>query len=797
MEFKTKLVFLYKAGYFYLNVYEPPNPRDYKYLKLDDEYFELVYVDENRYSYKDKKPQRNIGTYETVILTDTNYNSSYGIEWISRSRTEYQNYPTRSEVDYSRYEDESGSTGGVRGEIRITWEEKFINGFSTGEKRNEKREIIRQMQPLIRWTGGRKRGGNSNIPSSGKVKWFRHKITYTDGTVSYGTPWRDGTVLNQDELLKDLNLARTEFKTFKEETEKHFSQTVKLDKYNQFNQLYQQEQSELRQTVNSLSSKMTYAEYDLKKYSSLSQTVDGLKTEVAKIDGLNKQYTSLSQTVDGMKSTVYKANDNAYKISQLSQTVDGITSIVGDNAYDFDKKISSVIEQKANSITLGIGQVSGLNSKIDKLETKIQANADGLKTEVAKIDGLNKKYTSLSQTVDSLGSLVYETDQNTTRISELKQTVNSINTSISYLQDGIRKYSSLSQTVDGLKTEVAKIDGLNKQYTSLSQTVDGMKSTVYKASDNAYKISQLSQTVDSITSIVGDSSYDFNRKISSVIEQKANSITLGVGQVNGLNDKLNSLSSSIQVAEKKIAAKANNIDLQGKVSFSHLNSEGNDNRDYTFIDGGKIMTDTIGARQIKAYAITADHLVVNEAMINKLIANKLLAKKISASDAIITRIKATDISASNITAGVLSSRSGGSWIDLDEGKFSFYNNALFIDENTKDINGGYSRTRLHTTGTFRVSYRGNPSVELNSGGITLFKDKEDQDSKGTNKIQSNGNGNLQISSINSSGNANVNVEIGAKNGYVMYVYGSLYVGRNLMVDREIRYGISCQKGTSF
>ena len=725
MEFKTKLVFLYKAGYFYLNVYEPPNPRDYKYLKLDDEYFELVYVDENRYSYKDKKPQRNIGTYETVILTDTNYNSSYGIEWISRSRTEYQDYPTRSEVDYSRYEDESGSTGGVRGEIRITWEEKFINGFSTGEKRNEKREIIRQMQPLIRWTGGRKRGGNSNIPSSGKVKWFRHKITYTDGTVSYGTPWRDGTVLNQDELLKDLNLARTEFKTFKEETEKHFSQTVKLDKYNQFNQLYQQEQSELRQTVNSLSSKMTYAEYDLKKYSSLSQTVDGLKTEVAKIDGLNKKYTSLSQTVDGMKSTVYKASDNAYKISQLSQTVDGITSIVGDNAYDFDKKISSVIEQKANSITLGIGQVSGLNSKIDKLETKIQANADGLKTEVAKIDGLNKKYTSLSQ------------------------------------------------------------------------TVDGMKSTVYKASDNAYKISQLSQTVDSITSIVGDSSYDFNRKISSVIEQKANSITLGVGQVKGLNSKLEDLSSSIQVTEKKIAAKANNIDLQGKVSFKDLNSDGNDSRNYTFIDGGKIMTDTIGARQIKAYAITADHLVVDEAMINKLMTNSLLAEKISGTYAVITRIKATDISASKITTGVLSSRSGGSWIDLDKGKFSFYNNALFIDENTKDINGGYSRTRLHTTGTFRVSYRGNPSVELNSGGITLFKDKEDQDSKGTNKIQSNGNGNLQISSINSSGNANVNVEIGAKNGYVMYVYGSLYVGRNLMVDREIRYGISCQKGTSF
>lgn len=502
------------------------------------------------------------------------------------------------------------------------------------------------------------------------------------------------TTINKD-VLNDLNLARAELKTFKEETESHFSQTVSLDKYNKFNQLYQQEKSELKQTVNNLSSRMTYAEYDLKKYSGLSQTVDGLKTEVAEIDSLKRQYTSLSQTVSG------------------------------------------------------------------------------------------------------LSSLAYYVDQNTTKISELKQTVDGINTSISYLQDGIRKYSSLSQTVDGLKTEVAKIDGLKEKYTSLSQTVDGMQSTVYKASDNAYKISQLSQTVDSITSIVGDNAYDFDRKISSVIEQKADSITLGIGQVSGLNSKIDKLETKIQMNTNSITAKANNIDLQGKVSFKDLNSDGNDSRNYTFIDGGKIMSDTIGARQIKAYAITADHLVVNDAMINKLIANKLLAKKISASDAIITRIKATDISASNITTGVLSSRSGGSWIDLDKGKFSFYNNALFIDENTKDINGGYSRTRLHTTGTFRVSYRGNPSVELNSGGITLFKDKEDQDSKGTNKIQSNGNGNLQISSINSSGNANVNVEIGAKNGYVMYVYGSLYVGRNLMVDQAIRYGVSCQKGTSF
>lgn len=157
----------------------------------------------------------------------------------------------------------------------------------------------------------------------------------------------------------------------------------------------------------------------------------------------------------------------------------------------------------------------------------------------------------------------------------------------------------------------------------------------------------------------------------------------------------------------------------------------------------------------------------------------------------------TVINGGNIKTGKISSADGSSWINLKDGNFSFYHNSLFVDENQYDWNSKTKRTRLHTKGTFRVSYGDNPSVELNSGGITLFKDKAGQDSKGTNKIQSNSNGNLQISSIDGNGSTKASVEIGSKNGYVMYVYGSLYVGRNLMVDQAIRYGVSCEKGTSF
>lgn len=157
----------------------------------------------------------------------------------------------------------------------------------------------------------------------------------------------------------------------------------------------------------------------------------------------------------------------------------------------------------------------------------------------------------------------------------------------------------------------------------------------------------------------------------------------------------------------------------------------------------------------------------------------------------------TVINGENIKTGKISSADGSSWINLKDGNFSFYHNSLFIDENEYDWNSRTKRTRLHTLGTFRVSYGKNPSVELNSGGITLFKDKEDQDSKGTNKIQSNGDGNVQIGSIDDNGNTTIYAEIGKKEGYVMHIYGSLFVHRNLRVKDAIRYGAFCQQGTTF
>ena len=200
-----------------------------------------------------------------------------------------------------------------------------------------------------------------------------------------------------------------------------------------------------------------------------------------------------------------------------------------------------------------------------------------------------------------------------------------------------------------------------------------------------------------------------------------------------VSNQISGVNSSIDIMQGDIKLKADKTDLWGLVSFNDLK----DSNSYTVINGG------------------------------------------------------------NIKTGKISSADGSSWINLKDGNFSFYHNSLFIDENVYDWNSKTKRTRLHTLGTFRVSYGKNPSVELNSGGITLFKDKEDQDSKGTNKIQSNGDGNVQIGSIDDNSNTTIYAEIGKKEGYVMHIYGSLFVHRNLRVKDAIRYGASCQQGTTF
>jgi hypothetical protein len=582
----TKLEYKYTAGSTYIRIIEPENPEKYVWLRLGSLRYAIQYINKNEYMFTKGTPSRHIYTFEDIELESDKDDVVDTVEWISRSRTEYQDYTIKYEVDYSRYEDESGTVGGVRGEIRVTWEEKFVNGSSTGEKRNEKRETIRQMQPLIRWTGGKKRPEepqpNPDPPPSppptptptGKIRWYRHKIIYDDGKIVYVKPWRDG----KDGSNADNTEVIRKFESYKEQTDRRFLQTV------------------------------TQTQLD---------TVTG---------EFNKSISSIEQKSDSITSTV----------QSLSKKLDNKPSLY---------EVSSMINQKSDEISTTVSR-------------KVTAD-------------ISSDLQSLSNRIDSKPSY-YDVE------------------------------SSINQKADSITSTVTQ-----------------------KVSDNmASDLKNLSDRINSKPSYYA---------IESMISQKVDNITIGIKEVDGLNYELSKFSSRISALQDKIELEAKNIDLSGYVKFSDLRDSGS----YTTINGSLIKT------------------------------------------------------------GKISSSSGDSWIDLDNGNFSFFKKSLFIDENVYDPNAYSYRTRLHTKGTFRVSYGDNPSVELNSGGITLFKEGQSQSSRGTNKIQSNGSGNLQMGSIDGYGSTNINVEIGSKNGYVMYVYGSLYVDRNLRVKEAIRYGATCQQGSSF
>ena len=387
-------------------------------------------------------------------------------------------------------------------------------------------------------------------------------------------------------------------------------------------------------------------------------------------------------------------------------------------------------------------------------------------------------------------------------IASFKQDIDSLKGQVLGIEDNKNKLTELSQTINGLSLKVQETSSLSNKYSELRQTVDGISSTVSslntKNNNLLNKYSEINQKVDGITSIVGDNAYDFDNKISSMVKQKAGEITLSVSQVNGLNYKLDDIESKIQINKNSITQKASNIDLQGKVSFRDLNDDNKDNSDATFIDGGKIITNTIEANHIKAGSIQAKHLTVDYLMVYKLTTAEFFVDRIVGSQANIDQIQSTSISADMITAGILKSENGVSKIDLNDGTFSFYNGSLKIDETYFDEKSSTYRARVHTQSTFRVSYAGRPIVELNSGGLVLFHGGAVQSSSPSGQMRINNYGCIEILS---SGNGNTLVQcvdIGdGGDGYKMTVYGSLYVKRNLRVKEAIRYGTTCQQGTSF
>lgn len=476
----------------------------------------------------------------------------------------------------------------------------------------------------------------------------------------------------------------------------------------------------------------------------------------------------------------------------LSEKIDFINSFseYGEYYDDFQAELDRIDAERKQRTEELDKRLADADARFEQSKKEVEAQKQEIQTKA------NELIRYVDSEIEKSGLKNGET------VASFKQDIDNLKGQVIGIEENKRRFTELSQTVNSLSSKVYEINGLSTKYSELKQTVDGMTSTIGSInSDNRNmlnKYSEISQKVDGITSIVGDDAYDFDRKISSMVKQNASEITLSVSQVNGLNYKLDGIESKIQINKDSITQKASNIDLQGKVSFRDLNDDNKDNSDATFIDGGKIITNTIEANHIKAGSIQAEHLTVDYMMVYKLTTAEFFVDRIVGSQANIDQIQSTKISADMVQAGILTSENGVSKINLNDGTFSFYNGSLKIDETYFDEKSSTYRARVHTQSTFRVSYAGRPIVELNSGGVVLFHGGAVQSSSPSGQMRINNYGCIEVLS---SGNGNTLVQcvdIGdGGDGYKMTVYGSLYVKRNLRVKEAIRYGTTCQQGTSF
>lgn len=476
----------------------------------------------------------------------------------------------------------------------------------------------------------------------------------------------------------------------------------------------------------------------------------------------------------------------------LSEKIDFINSFseYGEYYDDFQAELDRIDAERKQRTEELDKRLADADARFEQSKKEVEAQKQEIQTKA------NELIRYVDSEIEKSGLKNGET------VASFKQDIDNLKGQVIGIEENKRRFTELSQTVNSLSSKVYEINGLSTKYSELKQTVDGMTSTIGSInSDNRNmlnKYSEISQKVDGITSIVGDDAYDFDRKISSMVKQNASEITLSVSQVNGLNYKLDGIESKIQINKDSITQKASNIDLQGKVSFRDLNDDNKDNSDATFIDGGKIITNTIEANHIKAGSIQAKHLTVDYMMVYKLTTAEFFVDRIVGSQANIDQIQSTKISADMVQAGILTSENGVSKINLNDGTFSFYNGSLKIDETYFDEKSSTYRARVHTQSTFRVSYAGRPIVELNSGGVVLFHGGAVQSSSPSGQMRINNYGCIEVLS---SGNGNTLVQcvdIGdGGDGYKMTVYGSLYVQRNLRVKEAIRYGTTCQQGTSF
>lgn len=262
-----------------------------------------------------------------------------------------------------------------------------------------------------------------------------------------------------------------------------------------------------------------------------------------------KNVTSLSATFDSRKAA------QAYEV-QLFKRVD---LSVGDEVRIVYHPLSIRVDTRIVGLTY---------NPFDRYTVRVEVGdyvPNLLAAETERLEGIRQEFRAANGRMESIIQSV-EGD-----LSELTQTVSSFDLRIQNAEDSV---AELSLTVGGFDTRISNAEG---SVSELSQTVGGFDTRITNAEG---AVSELSQTVGSFSSRISDAEGNASEALQTA--DKINWIV-----------KSGTSASNFTLTDRAISLVADNIDLDGYVTFTNLKTSGQ-----TVINAGNITTGTIDASKV-------------------------------------------------------------------------------------------------------------------------------------------------------------------------------------------------------
>lgn len=262
-----------------------------------------------------------------------------------------------------------------------------------------------------------------------------------------------------------------------------------------------------------------------------------------------KNVTSLSATFDSRKAA------QAYEV-QLFKRVD---LSVGDEVRIVYHPLSIQVDTRIVGLTY---------NPFDRYTVRVEVGdyvPNLLAAETERLEGIRQEFRAANGRMESIIQSV-EGD-----LSELTQTVSGFDLRIQNAEGSV---AELSLTVGGFDTRISNAEG---SVSELSQTVGGFDTRITNAEGAVF---ELSQTVSGFSARISDA------------EGNASEALQTAGKINWIV-KSGTSASNFTLTDRAISLVADNIDLDGYVTFTNLKTSGQ-----TVINAGNITTGTIDASKV-------------------------------------------------------------------------------------------------------------------------------------------------------------------------------------------------------